>query len=43
MMMKKLLGIGALLAALLLSACATTHSASKESPYSDVNSAVESN
>jgi outer membrane biogenesis lipoprotein LolB len=42
-MMKKLLGISTLLAALLLSACATTHSATKEAPYSDVNAAVESN
>lgn len=41
--MKKLLGIGALLAAMVLSACATTHSATKEAPYSDVQAAVESN
>ncbi|WP_257390490.1 hypothetical protein [Snodgrassella alvi] len=41
--MKKLLGIGALLAAVALSACATTHSATKEAPYSDVQAAVESN
>ncbi|KES13646.1 hypothetical protein BGI15_08595 [Snodgrassella alvi] len=42
-MMKKLLGIGAVLAALLLTACATTNSDTKAAPYSDVQAAVESN
>jgi len=40
--MKKLLGIGAILAALLLTACANTNSNTKAAPYSDVDAAVES-
>lgn len=40
--MKKLLGLSAVLAALLLSACATD-SGTKAAPYSDVQAAVESN
>lgn len=41
--MKKLLGMSAVLAALLLSACATTDFGTKAAPYSDVQAAVESN
>lgn len=41
--MKKLLGIGAILAALLLTACAATNSDTKAAPYSDLQAAEESN